>query len=89
MGKTLAAIGIVINVFLPGVGTLVMGKWKSAVVQLGVLGVVWMLKLVSLGILGFVLWPVTGIVWLWALIGGFATYADRALEERDQRRLGP
>lgn len=89
MGKTIAGVGIVINIFLPGVGTLVMGKWKSAVVQLGILGVVWVLKLVSFGILGFVLWPVTGIVWLWALIGGLATYADRALEEHERNRLGP
>ncbi|MCY0878809.1 MAG: hypothetical protein OWU84_07710 [Firmicutes bacterium] len=77
MGRILAAIGIVVNLFLPGVGSLIMGKWTTGLVQLGVLAVVWVLKMVSFGFLGPVLWPVSGIVWLWALVGGILTYIDR------------
>ncbi len=77
MGRILAAIGIVVNLFLPGVGSLIMGKWTTGLVQVGVLAVVWLLKLVSFGLLGPLLWPVSGIVWLWALVGGIITYIDR------------
>jgi TM2 domain-containing membrane protein YozV len=82
MGRVLAGIGIIVNLFLPGVGTLIMGKWFSGLVQVGVLAVVWLLKLVSFGLLGFVLWPVAGVIWLWALVGGILTFIDRGHTER-------
>ncbi|AEJ40049.1 hypothetical protein TPY_1869 [Sulfobacillus acidophilus TPY] len=85
MGRTLAGVGIVINLFVPGVGTLIMGKWLSGLVQLGLLFMVWLLRLVSFGFLDMVLWPVTGAVWLWALGGGILTYIDRSLSRRDPR----
>jgi hypothetical protein len=78
MGRILAGVGIVVNLFVPGVGTLLMGKFSSGAVQLGVLAAVWILKLVSFGLLGFVLWPVTGIIWAWALAGGILTYIERS-----------
>lgn len=77
MGRILAGIGIVVNLFLPGVGSLIMGKWSSGGIQVGVLAAVWILKLISFGLLGFVLWPVTGIIWAWALAGGIMTYIER------------
>lgn len=87
MRRVLAGIGIVVNLFLPGVGSLVMGKWSTGGVQVGVLAVVWLLKLISFGLLGFVLWPVTGVIWLWALAGGIMTYLQRSHEA--ERRLPP
>lgn len=78
MGRILAGIGIVVNLFVPGVGSLIMGKWSTGLVQVGVLAVVWLLKMASFGILGFVLWPVAGIIWVWALAGGILTYIDRS-----------
>lgn len=79
MGRILAGIGIVVNLFLPGLGTLIMGKWVTGAIQLGVLATVWALKLLSFGLLGFVLWPVSGAVWLWALVGGIVTFAGRGI----------
>jgi TM2 domain-containing membrane protein YozV len=78
MGRILAGIGIVVNLFLPGVGSLIMGKWSTGGVQVGVLAVVWILKLISFGLLGYVLWPVTAAIWVWALAGGILTYVERS-----------
>lgn len=78
MGRILAGIGIVVNLFVPGIGSLIMGKWFSGVIQLGVVTVAWLLRLVSFGLLGPLLWPVTGVIWLWALVGGILTYIDRS-----------
>ncbi len=80
MGRILAGIGIVVNLFMPGVGTLIMGKWFSGIIQVGVLAVVWLLKLIMIGPLSFLLWPVgaiSGIIWVWALAGGILTYIER------------
>ncbi len=74
MRKTLALVGTVANVFLPGVGSLLMGKFTTGGVQLGLLLAVWLLKIVSFGLLGFLLWPVTLGVWIWAVGGGVMTY---------------
>lgn len=85
VGRILAGIGIVVNLFVPGIGSLIMGKWFSGVVQLGVLAVVWLLRLVSFGLLGPFLWPISGIIWLWALVGGILTYVERS-EHRSLQR---
>lgn len=77
MGRILAGIGIVVNLFVPGLGSLIMGKWSSGGIQLGVLAVVWILKFISFGLLGFVLWPIIGVIWGWALVGGIVTYMER------------
>ncbi|NMP22877.1 hypothetical protein [Sulfobacillus harzensis] len=77
MGRILAGVGIVVNLFLPGVGTLIMGKWFSGVVQLAVLLVVFLLKKLSFGILTPFVFPISGVIWLWALVGGILTYIDR------------
>ncbi|WP_053960986.1 hypothetical protein [Sulfobacillus thermosulfidooxidans] len=74
MRKTLALVGTVVNVFAPGIGSLIMGKFASGAIQLSLLLIVWLLKLVSFGLLGGLLWPVTAIVWLWAVGGGVLTY---------------
>lgn len=81
MKRILAGIGIVVNLFLPGVGSLIMGKWRTGTVQVGVLAVVWFLKLISFGLLGYVLWPVSGLIWAWALVGGIITYVERGHQD--------
>ena len=88
MGRILAGVGIVVNLFLPGVGSLIMGKWTTGGIQFGVWAVVWILKLVSFGILGYVLWPVTAVIWVWALAGGILTYIERGHREAlNERRI--
>lgn len=77
MGRILAGIGIVVNLVVPGAGSLIMGKWSSGTIQLGVWAIIWILKLVSFGILGRIFWPVSAIIWLWALGGGILTYIER------------
>lgn len=74
----MAGIGIVVNLFLPGIGTLLMGKWFSGVIQLGVLAVAWILGVASFGILRPFLWPISGVIWVWALAGGILTYVERS-----------
>lgn len=77
MGRVLSGVGIVVNLFLPGLGSLIMGKWFTGLVQLGVLAVVWLLNTISFHLLSFVFWPVGGIIWVWALVGGILTYIER------------
>lgn len=77
MGRILAGIGIVVNLFVPGIGTLIMGKWFSGLIQVGVLSVVLLLRVISFGILSPFTVPITGVIWLWALVGGILTYIDR------------
>lgn len=78
MRKTLALVGTVVNVFMPGAGSLIMGKFTSGAIQLGLwagLWVVgWLLRLLSFGLLGGLFGPVAVIVWLWAVGGGIVTY---------------
>lgn len=81
MGRILAGIGIVVNLPLPGVGTLIMGKWSSGIIQTAVLAFVMLLRHLSFSIIGFITFPVAGglfgIIWVWALIGGILTYIER------------
>ncbi len=77
MGRVLAGIGIVVNLFAPGLGSLIMGKWSTGAIQFGLFAIVLLLKAVSFGLLGFLLWPVTGVVWVWALVGGILTYIEK------------
>lgn len=74
MRKTLALVGTIINVFVPGVGSLIMGKFSTGAIQLGLLAVAWLLKAMSFGLLAPLVWPVTAAVWFWAVGGGAVTY---------------
>ena len=74
MRKTLALVGTIINVFAPGIGSLVMGKFSSGFIQLGLLAAAWLLKFVTLGLLAPLTWPIVAIVWIWAVGGGAFTY---------------
>ncbi len=74
MRKALTLAGTVVNVFLPGVGTLIMGKFASGSVQLGLLLALWVLKTITFGLAGWFLWPIGVAVWIWAVSGGVITY---------------
>ncbi|MCL6564022.1 MAG: hypothetical protein K6U87_13540 [Firmicutes bacterium] len=70
MERVWIVVGIIVNLFLPGLGTVIMGKWLSGLIQLGLIGAIWLIGLVTFGIGGFILAPVHLLVWLWALLGG-------------------
>ena len=81
MGRILAGIGIVVNLFSPGLGSLIMGKWSTGAIQLGLMLIVFLVKFVTFGLLGFLVWPIGGAVWVWALVGGVMTYIERSNHE--------
>ncbi len=60
------AIAIIVNVFLPGVGTLIVGKVLVGIVQILLYVVahflIWTAILAIVGI------PLAFIVWIWALV---------------------
>lgn len=83
MKRTLIIVGMVVNVVLPGAGTLLMGKWLSGLIQLGLIGAIWLLGLVTFGLATGLLLPLHGLVWLWALGSGVL-----ALVHNPKRELG-
>jgi hypothetical protein len=56
----------IINIFLPGAGTILIGKIPTGIVQLALYGLAHLLMWTVVGIL-FGL-PLLAIVWLWGLI---------------------
>ncbi len=83
MKRTLIIVGMVVNVAIPGLGTLLMGKWRSGVIQLGLIAAIWMLGFLTLGFATGILLPLHGLVWLWALGSGVV-----ALVQTPKRELG-
>lgn len=62
----LKIIAIIVNIFLPGVGTLIVQKWIQGILQLILIGVAAVFSFTGVGVV--VGYPLTGIVWIWALI---------------------
>lgn len=83
MKRTLIIVGMVMNVVVPGTGTLLMGKWRSGVIQLGLIAAIWLLGLATFGWAAGILLPLHGLVWLWALGSGVV-----ALVQNPKRELG-
>ncbi|MBI5872137.1 hypothetical protein HZB88_03555 [archaeon] len=66
--KTLAIVGLVINLFIPGLGSIIGGKTGAGVPQLIIAVIGWILCLTLIrAIVGVPLWA---IAWIWALITG-------------------
>lgn len=88
MGRILAGAGIVVNLFAPGIGSLIMGKWSSGAIQTVVLLLVGLLKLISISFIGWFTMPVAGglygIIWVWALVGGIMTFVARGHQDAIQ-----
>ncbi len=60
------ALAIIINIFFPGIGTLIAKKWGQGIAQL-VLGGVSAI-LIFTGILSIVGIPLAFVVWIWAIV---------------------
>lgn len=75
MSRAIVIVGIVVNLVIPGLGSLIMGKWFTGLIQLAMIGFIWLVGLLTFGIGAIFLAPVHGLVWLWALIGGLITLA--------------
>ena len=60
-------LAVIVNIFIPGIGTMMMGRIGTGIVQLLLLGIAnLMIWTFILGIIG---WPLYAIVWLWAVVG--------------------
>lgn len=71
----LKIVAIVVNIFLPGVGTLIVQKWIQGILQLILIGVAAVFTFTGVGVI--VGYPLTGIVWIWALISTI-TYQEES-----------
>jgi TM2 domain-containing membrane protein YozV len=59
-------VGIVVNVFFPGIGTLIVGKIGEGIIQIVLMIVALVLNFtVILSIVGI---PLAFIVWVWSLV---------------------
>ena len=59
---------IIVNLFVPGVGTIFMGKILQGIIQLAMTIVAWALWWsILFSILGFI---IGGVAWIWALVVG-------------------
>lgn len=65
-----ARLGLILNVFFPGVGTLVLGKTKIGIAQL-VLG--WVAMLLSLFLVAL---PFFFVVWIWAIVTAVKSFRE-------------
>ncbi len=70
MSRTWVIIATVINVLLPGIGTLMMGKWRIGAIQLGVFVAAGLLGMMTFGLIYPILLPIRIMDRLWALGSG-------------------
>ncbi|MBX5467915.1 MAG: hypothetical protein K6U14_10575 [Firmicutes bacterium] len=85
MSRAWIILGIIVNLFVPGLGTVMMGKWVTGLVQLAILGLIWLVGLLTFGLGTFILAPIHGLVWLWALVGGLWQLAVASGRARTNR----
>ena len=64
LSKKIAIAGLIANLFLPGVGTIILGKYDIGTIQLVLALLSIFLSIISIGIPFFI------AVWIWALITG-------------------
>lgn len=74
-----ALTGTVVNMLIPGLGTLILGKWLQGLAQLGLwavagvvgfIGGIWPIRLLSFGLLSWLARGVRDVDWVWALVLG-------------------
>lgn len=59
-------VAIVINIFFPGIGTLIVGKWGQGITQI-ILGIIAAIFIFT-GIGAIIGGPLAFIVWIWAIV---------------------
>ncbi|MCB1701733.1 MAG: hypothetical protein KDI14_12955 [Halioglobus sp.] len=61
-------LAIIINLFLPGIGTLFTKKWVQAILQILLVALAFTLNATGIG--AFLGIPIFVVAWIWALITG-------------------
>ena len=60
-------LSIIVNIFIPGVGTMMMGRIGTGIIQLILVGLAAVFNFLVIGMIVGV--PLYAIVWLWAVVG--------------------
>ena len=71
-------LAVIVNIFIPGVGTMMMGRIGTGIVQLILIGLAAVLNFLVITLIIGV--PLYAIVWLWAVVG------VALMEDPDARR---
>ncbi len=59
-------LGVIVNIFFPGIGTMIVGKIGTGIVQLILSVIAWVLMFT---VVGFVIGaPLAFIIWVWAIV---------------------
>jgi len=80
-------IAIIINIFFPGVGTLIVGKIGTGVIQL-VLSII-AAVMIATGLLSIVGIPLAVGVWIWALVSVAGSNASETIIVKEVVREVP
>ena len=64
LSRNIATAGLIANIFLPGLGTIILGKYDMGTIQLVLALLSIFLSIMAVGIPFFI------AVWIWALITG-------------------
>ncbi len=78
-------LGVIVNIFLPGIGSLIVGKIVTGIIQFILYGFGALLTFT--GILAIIGIPICIVVWIWAIITA-ATSQDKPVQVivvKDQR----
>jgi hypothetical protein len=67
-------LAIIINIFFPGIGTLIIKKWGEAITQI-ILGIIAII-LIFTGVGAIIGGPLAFIVWIWAIISSATSKPD-------------
>lgn len=59
-------LGVIVNIFFPGIGSLIVGKIGTGIIQLILYGVGILFILTGIGVI--IGWPICFIVWVWAIV---------------------
>lgn len=62
MSRAWIVAGIVVNLIVPGLGSLMMGKKTSGLIQLGVVVLLWLIGMVARGLSHLLFWPLSWIL---------------------------
>lgn len=72
-------LGIIVNIFLPGIGTLIVGKIIQGIIQIIFVFIAMLLTLTGIGAIFGI--PIYFIVWIWAIVSS-ATSINKPSQRR-------